>query len=182
MEIIRCPFCSFELAGDKQLIGRRVQCYRCREKFSVEESMFSEVENNTRMDMSVTPPPMKIDLALNSAPEEPEKLISRSEQQSVAVAESSAVKEFSEKSSSVTAKIAPVDCDDGINWVVNRILLGVAIFGAVVFIAAFTVRWCLRDSIDAAQKAQEKAGYEELENKMDKKNDSREAMIREDDK
>ena len=182
MEIIRCPFCSFELAGDKQLIGRRVQCYRCREKFSVGENLFSEVESNTQMDMNAAPPPMKTEPALNSAPEEPEKLISQSEQQSVAVAESRAVKEFSEKSSSVTAKIAPVDYDDGINWVVNRILLGAAIFGAVIFIAAFTVRWCLRDSLDAAQKALEKAEYEELKKQMDEKPERQSSMIQEDDK
>ena len=181
MEIIRCPFCSFELAGDAQLIGRRVQCCRCRKKFSVEESMLDNVENNASMVTEAASPLVEFSpVSDDSAPEDTAKFIPEGEA-SVA-AEKIVVTDSPENASAEVAKNVPADCDDGINWVVNRILLGTAIFGAVVFLAVFGVRWCLRDSIDAAQKELEKAGYEELKTQMDESQARKNSMIQEDEK
>ena len=44
MEMIRCPFCSFELEGSAELLGCKVQCPKCQQKFYVEESMLEETD------------------------------------------------------------------------------------------------------------------------------------------
>ena len=140
MEIIRCPFCSFELAGDKQLIGRRVQCYRCREKFSVEESMLSETENNSSLTSCDTPPPKSIVLVLDDIPSEESGPGIPENEQPDAVVEENAVTDSPVESSPDAEAVATVSCPAKRSLSITRILLEIAILGVMFFLTFFTDR------------------------------------------